>query len=82
MAPEPANTQTLCWAIVTSSGNLLVNAATVAPKPSVTRMMGRAQQMSVPPDANKVWGANYYSSHKCERFPSLVKCGASVTIIQ
>jgi hypothetical protein len=53
-APEPANTHTLCCAIVISTGKLLVNAATVAPSPSVTNIMGRAQQTSVPLAANSV----------------------------
>ena len=29
-----------------------------------------------------LWGANSYSSHKCERFPSLVICDALVTMNQ
>ncbi len=29
-----------------------------------------------------LWGANYYSSHKCERFPSLVMFTDLVTMIQ
>lgn len=53
-APEPVNTQVLCCAIVISTGKLLVSAATVAPSPSVTSNIGRAQQIRVPLAANKV----------------------------
>jgi len=54
MMAEPAKTHTLCWLSVIRKGNVLVKAATVAPIPRVTRMMGKAQQTSVPVDANKV----------------------------
>lgn len=36
------------------TGKLLVNAATVAPKPRVTSIIGKAQQIRVPLAANKV----------------------------
>jgi hypothetical protein len=51
---DPANTQTLCWLRTIRNGAELVNAATLAPIPSVTSMMGNAQQTSVPADANNV----------------------------
>jgi len=54
MMAEPAKTHTLCWLSVIRKGNVLVRAATVAPMPRVTSMMGNAQQTSVPVDANKV----------------------------
>jgi len=34
------------------------------------------------PDRYHLWGANYYSSHKCERFPSLVMFSDLATMIQ
>ena len=37
-----------------STGKLLLSAATVAPRPKVTRTMGMAQQIRVPLAANKV----------------------------
>ena len=54
MAPEKENTQTLYLLSVISSGRALVSAATVPPSPSVTRMIGRAQQTNVPAEANRV----------------------------
>ena len=48
-------------------------------RPPLTIMLDRGW---LPILAAEVWGANYYSLRKCERFPSLVKCFDSVTIIQ
>jgi len=53
IAADPANTQALYRLSVIRKGKLLVSAATVAPRPSVTRMIGRAQQTSVPVEASK-----------------------------
>ncbi len=53
-APELVNTHTLCCAIVINIGKLLVNAATVAPIPRTTSIMGKAQQIRVPLAANSV----------------------------
>ena len=52
--PEMPKIQPLCSARVTRNGTLLVTAATVAPRPSITRPIGNAQQSSVPDDANKL----------------------------
>lgn len=54
MMADPANTHTLCWLSVIRKGIERVRAATVAPMPKVTIMMGSAQQTRVPVDANKV----------------------------
>ena len=53
ITPDPANTQALCRLSVISMGKLLVSAATVAPRPTVTSMIGRAQQTRVPVEASR-----------------------------
>lgn len=47
MKPESVNTQALCRLRKMRNGNALVNEATAAPIPSVTKMIGKAQQTSV-----------------------------------
>ncbi len=54
MIAEKANTQALCSLKVIRKGKVLVSAATVAPNPNVTRVIGKAQQMRVLADENRV----------------------------
>ena len=54
MKPESANTQVLCRLRKMRNGNALVNEATAAPMPSVTKMIGKAQHTSVLVLANNV----------------------------
>ncbi len=50
---EPANTQSLCSASVTSTGTASTTEATIAPRPaSVTSAIGSAQHSRVPVEAN------------------------------
>lgn len=46
-AAEMVKTQILCWLSMMSMGKLLVIAATVAPRPRETKIIGRAQQIKV-----------------------------------
>ena len=48
MIAEPMNTHSLFWLKVIKKGKVLVRATTVAPKPRLTRIMGKAQQTKVP----------------------------------
>jgi len=52
--PEKANTHALCWLKTIRKGNALVIETTVAPKPKVTNMIGKAQQINVPVVVNSV----------------------------
>lgn len=52
--PEKINTHTLCWLNTIKKGREEVIAATVAPMPRVTKIIGSAQQINVPLVANKV----------------------------
>ena len=47
---EPANIHSLCSLMVNRNGKALVNATTVAPNPTPTRIIGSAQHTNVPVD--------------------------------
>ncbi len=60
MKPEKIKINILYSLNVIKKGKLLVIAATVAPKPKVTKIMGKAQQTSVPVVVNKEKIDNFF----------------------
>ncbi len=54
--PDNANTHILYLLSIISSGKLLVSAATVAPKPSETKIMGSAQlPVFIQLNGSRIW---------------------------
>ena len=58
--PEKIKMIILCSLNVIKKGKVLVIAATVAPKPKVTKIIGKAQQTSVPVVVNKAKTESFF----------------------
>lgn len=74
--PLAANIHTLYCANVTKNGRLAKSDAEIAPRPSVTSKIGRAQQISVVEEANSTSQA-----HRLGAVASSVACTLTVRVV-